>query len=101
MGFNQSNRMEGGAILADEMGLGKTLQCLSIIWTLYKQGPYGKPILKKVLVVVPGSLVKVCVCVHVSCPCICLCVHVFFCVFICVCTCADKSTIDEINDRIG
>lgn len=30
-----------GAILADEMGLGKTLQCIVLIWTLLKQGPYG------------------------------------------------------------
>uniref|UniRef100_A0A8C5NGD5 RAD54 homolog B n=1 Tax=Gouania willdenowi TaxID=441366 RepID=A0A8C5NGD5_GOUWI len=48
-----------GAILADEMGLGKTLQSVTLIWTLLKQGPYGgKPIMKRVLVVTPGSLVK-------------------------------------------
>ncbi|XP_059139437.1 DNA repair and recombination protein RAD54B-like [Physella acuta] len=48
-----------GAILADDMGLGKTLQCIALIWTLLKQGPYGgKPVLKKVLIVTPGSLVK-------------------------------------------
>ncbi|XP_063965132.1 DNA repair and recombination protein RAD54B-like [Lytechinus pictus] len=48
-----------GAILADEMGLGKTLQCITLIWTLFKQGPYGgKPIIKRVLIVTPGSLVK-------------------------------------------
>ncbi|XP_031835821.1 DNA repair and recombination protein RAD54B [Nomia melanderi] len=45
-----------GAILADEMGLGKTLQCITIIWTLLKKGPYGKPILKYVLIVTPSSL---------------------------------------------
>ncbi|GIX70202.1 DNA repair and recombination protein RAD54B [Caerostris extrusa] len=43
-----------GAILADEMGLGKTLQCIALIWTLYKQGPYGrKPILKKTIIITP------------------------------------------------
>uniref|UniRef100_A0A8C5PWY8 RAD54 homolog B n=1 Tax=Leptobrachium leishanense TaxID=445787 RepID=A0A8C5PWY8_9ANUR len=48
-----------GAILADEMGLGKTLQCISLVWTLLRQGPYGgKPVLKKTLIVTPGSLVK-------------------------------------------
>ncbi|KAM5157204.1 DNA repair and recombination protein RAD54B isoform 1-T3 [Mantella aurantiaca] len=48
-----------GAILADEMGLGKTLQCIVLIWTLLRQGPYrGKPIIKRALVVTPGSLVK-------------------------------------------
>lgn len=47
-----------GAILADEMGLGKTLQCISLIWTLQCQGPYGgKPVIKKTLIVTPGSLV--------------------------------------------
>ncbi|CAG5128018.1 unnamed protein product, partial [Candidula unifasciata] len=48
-----------GAILADDMGLGKTLQCICLIWTLLKQGPYGgNPVARKVLVVTPGSLVK-------------------------------------------
>ncbi|RUS75526.1 hypothetical protein EGW08_016716 [Elysia chlorotica] len=48
-----------GAILADDMGLGKTLQCITLIWTLLKQGPYGgKPVVKKVLIITPGSLVK-------------------------------------------
>ncbi|GFY72511.1 DNA repair and recombination protein RAD54B [Trichonephila inaurata madagascariensis] len=47
-----------GAILADEMGLGKTLQCIALIWTLCKQGPYGgKPILKTIIVITPSSLV--------------------------------------------
>jgi len=27
-----------GCIMADEMGLGKTLQCISLLWTLLKQG---------------------------------------------------------------
>ncbi|XP_018415698.1 PREDICTED: DNA repair and recombination protein RAD54B isoform X2 [Nanorana parkeri] len=48
-----------GAILADEMGLGKTLQCIVLIWTLLRQGPYGgRPIIKRALIVTPGSLVK-------------------------------------------
>ncbi|XP_072269343.1 DNA repair and recombination protein RAD54B, partial [Pyxicephalus adspersus] len=48
-----------GAILADEMGLGKTLQCIVLIWTLLRQGPYGgKPIMRRALIVTPGSLVK-------------------------------------------
>ncbi|BFZ03608.1 hypothetical protein BsWGS_06647 [Bradybaena similaris] len=48
-----------GAILADDMGLGKTLQCICLIWTLLKQGPYGgNPVARKVLIVTPGSLVK-------------------------------------------
>ncbi|XP_053099002.1 DNA repair and recombination protein RAD54B isoform X3 [Hemicordylus capensis] len=48
-----------GALLADEMGLGKTLQCISLVWTLLRQGPYGcKPIIKQTLIVTPGSLVK-------------------------------------------
>uniref|UniRef100_A0A8C6X6S3 RAD54 homolog B n=1 Tax=Naja naja TaxID=35670 RepID=A0A8C6X6S3_NAJNA len=57
MGMRVSNRF--GAILADEMGLGKTLQCISLIWTLLRQGPYGcKPVIKQALIVTPGSLVK-------------------------------------------
>ncbi|XP_068093765.1 DNA repair and recombination protein RAD54B isoform X2 [Hyperolius riggenbachi] len=48
-----------GAILADEMGLGKTLQCIALIWTLLRQGPYGgRPVIKRALIVTPGSLVK-------------------------------------------
>lgn len=48
-----------GAILADDMGLGKTLQCIALIWTLHKQGPYGGvPVAKKTLIVTPSSLVK-------------------------------------------
>ncbi|XP_075215180.1 DNA repair and recombination protein RAD54B-like [Lycorma delicatula] len=46
-----------GAILADEMGLGKTLQSITLIWTLMKQGPYGNPLIKRVLIVTPSSLV--------------------------------------------
>uniref|UniRef100_A0A8D0LAV7 DNA repair and recombination protein RAD54B n=1 Tax=Sphenodon punctatus TaxID=8508 RepID=A0A8D0LAV7_SPHPU len=57
MGMRVSGRF--GAILADEMGVGKTLQCISLVWTLLRQGLYGcKPILKHALIVTPGSLVK-------------------------------------------
>uniref|UniRef100_A0A3Q2CPW0 RAD54 homolog B n=1 Tax=Cyprinodon variegatus TaxID=28743 RepID=A0A3Q2CPW0_CYPVA len=57
MGMRAAGRH--GAILADEMGLGKTLQSVALCWTLLKQGPYGgKPIVKRVLVVTPGSLVQ-------------------------------------------
>ncbi len=42
------------------MGLGKTLQCISLVWTLLKQGPYGgKPVIRRALIITPGSLVKV------------------------------------------
>ena len=63
------------------MGLGKTLQCITLLWyiyihtiscvytsvhtcslyrTLLKQGPYGrKKIARRVIVITPGSLVKV------------------------------------------
>jgi len=48
-----------GAILADDMGLGKTVQCISLIWTLHKQGMYGgHPSVKRTLIITPGSLVK-------------------------------------------
>ncbi|XP_041962952.1 DNA repair and recombination protein RAD54B isoform X1 [Alosa sapidissima] len=57
MGMRLSGRC--GAILADEMGLGKTLQCVSLLWMLLRQGPYGgKPAITRALVVAPGSLVK-------------------------------------------
>nr|XP_006815167.1 PREDICTED: DNA repair and recombination protein RAD54B [Saccoglossus kowalevskii] len=57
MGMKPS--MGQGAILADAMGLGKTLQSITLIWTLLKQGPYGgKPVVKRVLIVTPSSLVK-------------------------------------------
>ena len=47
-----------GAILGDAMGLGKTLQCITLLWTLLKQGPYGKALVRRALIVCPGSLVK-------------------------------------------
>ncbi|KAL2083941.1 hypothetical protein ACEWY4_019459 [Coilia grayii] len=57
MGMRLSGRC--GAILADEMGLGKTLQCVSLLWMLLRQGPYGgRPAVTRALVVAPGSLVK-------------------------------------------
>lgn len=57
VGLNDFNGF--GAILADEMGLGKTLQCISCLWTLLKQGPFGgRPIIRRCLIVVPSSLVN-------------------------------------------
>jgi DNA repair and recombination RAD54-like protein len=47
-----------GCIMADEMGLGKTLQCLTLMWTLLKQGPRGKRTIEKCIVVCPSSLVR-------------------------------------------
>ena len=47
-----------GCIMADEMGLGKTLQCITLLWTLLKQGPQCKPLIEKAIVVSPSSLVK-------------------------------------------
>ncbi len=48
-----------GCIMADEMGLGKTLQCITLLWTLLKQGPECKPTITKGVIVCPSSLVKV------------------------------------------
>ncbi|XP_075228998.1 DNA repair and recombination protein RAD54-like okr isoform X1 [Lycorma delicatula] len=47
-----------GCIMADEMGLGKTLQCVTLLWTLLKQGPNANPIIDKAIIVAPSSLVK-------------------------------------------
>lgn len=48
-----------GCIMADEMGLGKTLQTITIVWTLVRQSPdFGRPTVKKALIVTPSSLVK-------------------------------------------
>jgi DNA repair and recombination protein RAD54 and RAD54-like protein len=49
-----------GCIMADEMGLGKTLQCITLMWTLLRQGPDTKPLIDKAIIVAPSSLVKVC-----------------------------------------
>ncbi|KAL6262653.1 hypothetical protein P5V15_005446 [Pogonomyrmex californicus] len=53
-------RIEGayGCIMADEMGLGKTLQCITLLWTLLRQGPEAKPLIDKTIIVAPSSLVK-------------------------------------------
>lgn len=47
-----------GCIMADEMGLGKTLQCITLMWTLLRQGPAATPLIDKAIVVTPSSLVK-------------------------------------------
>lgn len=47
-----------GCIMADEMGLGKTLQCITLIWTLLRQSPDATPLIDKVVVVTPSSLVR-------------------------------------------
>ncbi|XP_067621811.1 DNA repair and recombination protein RAD54-like [Eurosta solidaginis] len=47
-----------GCIMADEMGLGKTLQCVTLVWTLLRQGPFCKPTISKAIIVSPSSLVK-------------------------------------------
>lgn len=40
------------------MGLGKTLQCITLLWTLLRQGPECKPTINKAIIVCPSSLVK-------------------------------------------
>ncbi|EFJ40540.1 hypothetical protein VOLCADRAFT_99672 [Volvox carteri f. nagariensis] len=55
MGLTSPDRT--GCILADEMGLGKTLQVITLAWTLLRQGPEGRPLAAKVLVVAPATLV--------------------------------------------
>lgn len=47
-----------GCIMADDMGLGKTLQCITLIWTLLRQSPEGKPEIQTAMIVAPSSLVK-------------------------------------------
>lgn len=37
---------------------GKTLQCITLLWTLLKQGPLGHPGIRRALVVTPSSLTK-------------------------------------------
>ena len=46
-----------GCILADEMGLGKSLQALTVLWTLLKQGPQGRPLVRKAIIVCPNTLI--------------------------------------------
>ena len=46
-----------GCILADEMGLGKSLQALTVLWTLLKQGPTGRPLVSKAIIVCPNTLI--------------------------------------------
>ncbi|VDK46233.1 unnamed protein product [Gongylonema pulchrum] len=48
-----------GCIMADEMGLGKTLQCITLMWTILRQGPDAQPTISKAIIVCPSSLVKV------------------------------------------
>jgi len=40
------------------VGLGKTLQAITLLWTLLRQGPEGRPIARRVLIVCPTSLVS-------------------------------------------
>lgn len=49
-----------GCILADDMGLGKTLQCITLLWTMLRQGPSWKkgPTISNVVIICPSSLVK-------------------------------------------
>lgn len=47
-----------GCIMADEMGLGKTLQCITLLWTLVRQGPEGNSTIDKGIIVCPSSLVR-------------------------------------------
>lgn len=47
-----------GCILADDMGLGKTLQSVTLLWTLLQQGFEGWPMVKRVVIVTPTSLVS-------------------------------------------
>lgn len=55
---NSVNRGAYGCIMADEMGLGKTLQCIALLWTLLRQGPQGKKLIEKCIIVCPSSLVN-------------------------------------------
>ncbi|AET40511.1 DNA-dependent ATPase RAD54 Ecym_6118 [Eremothecium cymbalariae DBVPG len=54
----EGNRGAYGCIMADEMGLGKTLQCISLLWTLLRQGSQGRPTIDKCIIVCPSSLVN-------------------------------------------
>lgn len=41
-----------------QKGLGKTLQCIVLIFTLLKDGPFGEPFFRRVIILAPSSLVK-------------------------------------------
>lgn len=44
------------------MGLGKTVQVIALLSMLLKMGPYGGvPVVRRCLIVTPGSLVQVCI----------------------------------------
>jgi DNA repair and recombination protein RAD54 and RAD54-like protein len=53
-----SNNIYHGCILADGMGLGKTLQCITLIWTLLRQGRTSKPEINNALIIVPKGVVR-------------------------------------------
>ncbi|KAK9822627.1 hypothetical protein WJX81_000343 [Elliptochloris bilobata] len=52
----QVSEGQNGAILADAMGLGKTLQVIALLWTLLRQGPAGRPAIRRAIVATPSSL---------------------------------------------
>jgi len=43
--------------MADEMGLGKSLQVLTVLWTMLKQSPSGKPEINNAAIIVPATLI--------------------------------------------
>jgi DNA repair and recombination protein RAD54B len=45
-------------VVDSQMGLGKTIQCITLMWTLLRQGPEARPVARRVLVVTPASLLK-------------------------------------------
>ncbi|KAL0209597.1 hypothetical protein RCL1_008435 [Eukaryota sp. TZLM3-RCL] len=47
-----------GALLADQMGLGKTLTAIGLVWTLFQLRNGTQPLMKRVLIVTPLSLVE-------------------------------------------
>ncbi|KAH8510822.1 hypothetical protein H0E87_008378 [Populus deltoides] len=57
-GFYSSANING-CILADDMGLGKTLQSITLLYTLLGQGFDGKPMVKKIIIATPTSLVLI------------------------------------------
>lgn len=56
MGYKSSTI--NGCILADSMGLGKTLQSIALLYTLSRKNASYDPIVKKVIIVSPSSLVN-------------------------------------------